>query len=360
MASEESALERKRKRLEAWRKRQQLQQSLVEPASNQPIVKVSLSLGSSANLKLKNVKEPTRKSPPSNPFGDVDDDEDNGEDSKSGDEGREKNKHLFLGLGLNLMDKDTGSSSIEPPKKRQRNGRWDAAPNIVEIPDTNSTRDSSENKATVSDALDNFMDKLQAGAMGNVTTQISAGGADLLTVDVGGSLMRVPKLSNQSMPSPVSGGIITSAQLAKLTAASHAPASKVSQNEKANADALYTPSDWESDTQSVVGGGSETEDDEEEEKARRAFIEALKSAPGPESASQMDDEPVRKPSLAAEVKSEKDRRERVLRDLERNAEEARALAEKSAAPEFGVLYNDAEGGVMVSVSEERRAAAFTF
>ena len=97
----------------------------------------------------------------------------------------------------------------------------------------------------------------------------------------------------------------------------------------------------------------ETEDDEEE-KARRAFIEALKSVPGPNQ--QVVEEEPPTPSLAAEVKSEKQRREQRLRELEQEALEARVLAQTAAAPELGRLYNDVEGGVMEEAERNLDAA----
>jgi hypothetical protein len=353
MATEESAAERKRKRLEAWRKRQQQSQVSSQIA---PSVKVSLSLGSSI------VKKPQKPSiaPPSNPFGDVDDDDnDDGEDDDSVGKGSGKRGNLSIGLGFLILDEGArlSSSSSEPPKKR-RKGRWDAAP----TPTTTTSQDevekaklSTKNDTLAGDALDNFMDKLQAGAMGSVTTQISTQGAELLNIDVGGSMMRIPKLTKTSSPPVVSGGVITSEQISLLSSKP-----KLSKNKRENPEAFYTPSDWESDAPSGVGGGGsasevETEDDEEEEKARKAFIEALKSAPGPVDVENGEDE-VKKPSLAAEVKSEKERRERMLRDLERQAGEARVLAEKMGAPELGRLYNDAEGGVMDEAERNLEAA----
>jgi ATP-dependent helicase YprA (DUF1998 family) len=79
----------------------------------------------------------------------------------------------------------------------------------------------------------------------------------------------------------------------------------------------------------------------------------LKSAPGP--SEQREEEPDH-PKLAAEVRSEKHRREQRLRDLEREADEARNMAEAAAAPELGRLYNDLEGGVMEEAERNLDAA----
>jgi hypothetical protein len=98
-------------------------------------------------------------------------------------------------------------------------------------------------------------------------------------------------------------------------------------------------------------------DDEEEEKARRAFIEALKSAPAVGGAEEeVLVEETKKPELAAEVRSEKQRREQRLKELEREAEAARQSAQAAGAPELGRLYNDVEGGVMEEAERNLDAA----
>jgi len=117
----------------------------------------------------------------------------------------------------------------------------------------------------------------------------------------------------------------------------------------------YTHSDWESES-----GKSEPEtDDEEEEKARRAFIEALKSVPmaaDEEAAAAAEILASKKPELAAEVKSEKQRRELHMKQLEEEAEKARQLAQAAGAPDLGRLYNDTEGGVMEEAERNLDAA----
>ena len=104
----------------------------------------------------------------------------------------------------------------------------------------------------------------------------------------------------------------------------------------------YTPNDWMSDT------GSATEDDEQEEDARRKLIDALKAAPPPPATLRMtapidttDDQPIQ---LAAEVKSEKLRREHQLKQLESEAQWARQQGSEHTQA-FGRLYND-DGDIM--------------
>jgi hypothetical protein len=96
---------------------------------------------------------------------------------------------------------------------------------------------------------------------------------------------------------------------------------------------------------------------EDEEKARRTFIEALKSATGPQTEENDGvDDNEKQVVLAAEIKSEKSRREQKFKDLKRDAETARNMAEKSGAPEIGRLYNDVEGGVMEEAERNLDAA----
>ncbi|KAL3937509.1 MAG: hypothetical protein SGBAC_007401 [Bacillariaceae sp.] len=355
MTAEESAAEKKRKRLEAWKRRrqEQAQQSASIPAVTtvaappppppppKPAVKVSLSLFSKGGKKRKKAEKVTpapKPKKPINPFGTVDDDDD-----ESDDEGNRRGK-LSLGLGFSL-EEDKKEEDPEPAPKRRKRGRWDSR---------EDERKPSPAKKTVGDALDKFMEKLEAGAMGSVTTQVSeTNGQEMLSIDVGGSMMRVPKLAKSDPVTHSSGGVITADQLAKLSSTKKSSSSSSSKSATKDPDALYTASDWESDQQGGNTSASEPEtDDEEEEKARRAFIEALKSTPGP--ATEADVEESSKPTLAAEVKSEKQRRENRLKELEREAGEARTNA--AAAPEFGRLYNDSEGGVMEEAERNLDAA----
>lgn len=405
----ESAAERKRKRLEAWKQRQQQRDEATPPppppppaAAPLPASKVSLKLNMAVASKKKKVaaavaprrqiinnRKPKAPAATRNPFGTVDDDDDDeGDDSDDDEHGGKKRGQLSLGLGFMLTDNDddrisnvsaeTSNRSTDPPDeeaggrpaKRRKKGRWDAAASTTAPVST--TANAAPPEVAVTDALDKFMEKLEAGALGSVATQVKepGGTTELLSIDVGGSMMRVPTIKQQPQPSPVfTSGVITSEEIAKLTSSSSTTTRKVtstsikiSQAKLADPEALYTASDWESDAQdATASAASEPEtDDEEEDKARRALIEALKSAPGP--AKEEDEDDVdengtfKKPSLAAEVKSEKLRKEQRLRDLEREAEEARALAERSEAPEFGRLFNDIEGGIMEEAERNLDAA----
>jgi hypothetical protein len=274
------AVERKRKRLDAWRKRQ--------AQSKPPPVKLSLSISKPTKKKA---PKPTPAATSFNAFGDADD-EDDGDD--------EAPKKAML------MDFN-GEESAPNSRKRRR---WDV-----------------EN---VGDALDSFMEKLTEGAMGSVSTQQA--GVEI-KVDVSGSMMR---LEQPTTSTALSGQVATADQVAAMNI-----------KNKPKGEAIYAPSDWESEATS----GAETED-EEEEDARRKFIEALKSAPAPKE-TQVDEAPAQL-QTAAEVKTEKQRREERLKQLEHEAEAARHAA--AAAPEFGRMFNDAEDGVMEEAERNLDAA----
>jgi hypothetical protein len=278
------AAERKRKRLEAWRKRQQEQ----VPAA------VTLTLS-------KNLIPKKKKLAPAvltyNAFGDGDDDDD---DDK---------KHLSKKPMLDFENETSKGEGLSSRKRR----RWDVE--------------------GVGDALDTFMDKLQAGAMGSVST-VQADVA--LSVNVGGSMMR----QEQPRPAPIiSGQVVTDEQVALLN-------TKV----KKNSHAHYTPSDWESEP------ASEADTEDEEEDARRSFMEAVKSASTPMMLSE-NPEAQHHLNTAAEVRTEKQRREDRLKQLEHDADAARHAAFSES--EFGRLYNDGEDGIMEEAERNLDAAMAT-
>jgi hypothetical protein len=309
----DAATERKRKRLEAWRKKQQAQSAPV---------KVSLSLGV-AKKTTKKRPVATRK-PLVNPFAQ--------DEPQDYDERPPPSRAMGFDLDNDKdddHDNDTWGDEKAPSKKRRKKNRWDDKKN-----------DSPTGK-NMNDALDAFMDKLQAGTEGNVVTEVEVS----LSIDVSGSMMRGTSNTKSKPATPLSGGVITSEQLEQLGG-----------KRKDSSDALYTHSDWESDAH-AANSASEPETEDEEEHARRAFIEALKSAPVPVVTENEQETALNRPAqLAAEVKSEKHRREERMKQLEREAEQARLSAEAAAAPDFGRLYNDLEGGVMEEAERNLDAA----
>lgn len=253
--------ERKRLRLEAWRRRQQ---------QTAPTVKVSLSLSVPAkkDTKQKRFIVATKKNKSAvNPFGD---DQDDVKEVERKDDGKRK---VTRAMGFDLDDdEDDGTTGVNddtwgvgddergvrplppqppvvanqeeatlPSRKRRKVSRWDNAPN----PNQSSTTILDTN---LDDALDKFMEKLQAGAMGNVVTQETID-ETTLSIDVGGSMMRVPSLAIQPKPvTPVSGGAITAEELTQMKTI------KPIKPKKEPTEALYSPNDWESDAQ----GGNES------------------------------------------------------------------------------------------------------
>jgi DEAD/DEAH box helicase len=280
------AAERKRKRLEAWRKRQQEQ----------------LPAAVTLTLSKKLIPKKKKLAPVVSTFNAF------GEDDEDGDDDEEQ-------LSRNpMLDFEYEASKGEVSSSRRRR-RWDVE--------------------GVGDALDSFMDRLQEGATGSVS--VSTVQADV-SVNVGGSMMRL----EQPRPSPsISGQVVTDEQLASFNT-----------RKKKDPHAHYTPSDWESEAASEA----DTEDDEEED-ARRSFMEALKSAPMPMILSESVEHAQHHLNTAAEVRTEKQRREDRLKQLENEAEAARHAALSES--EFGRLYNDGEDGIMEEAERNLDAAMAT-
>ena len=236
---EVSAAEKKRKRLEAWRRRQQDTKPTPKVA-----ISISLSHGpknSESRKKTKSTKNRSVSIP--NPLGGFDDDEDEEEEAVNS----KKRKAL---LTFSPEDNRTEENdSTKPSKRRKWGSRWDATPQDPPAKKESAPAPSSS-ELRVDDALDKFMERLEAGAFGSVPLSETKG-SEMLSVDVGGSVMRLPKLTQQApQPSPISGGVITSEQISRL---SKNPRSAVSS--ATDPDALYSQSDWESDAQ--AGDNSE-------------------------------------------------------------------------------------------------------
>ena len=369
MAADPSAAERKRKRLEAWRKRQEEKEiggfhtldpsSSIPPKqdgggdnndnkSHKPKVKIGLGLG--------NIKRRKKKKANFAVEGGLDD-EVEGESKKGG------LLPLLLaeelggsGDGQQLqqqpqpppsLDKDdvthsingsdnaagTNASADSSPKKRRRRG-WDVKKEQStqqQVAPLAAAATSNEEDG-VNDALDTFMMKLEAGSaatddhdeeMKDETTK------NKFNIDSSGSMVRMVRKSNNNMDKP-------SISIKSTT--------------------TYTHSDWESDAPSTPLHESEAEtDDEEEEKARRAFIEALKKTKAPRVPDKEIDDDVDEYETKREVKSEKERREDAVKLLEMEANSVRKSA--FVAIETGRMYNNDEGGVMEEA--ERTLPALT-
>jgi hypothetical protein len=258
-----TAEERKRKRLEAWRNRQQQQEA---PA---PAPKVSISLGGLAGRKKKkgsstttvttNVMAPKKI----NPFFADDehsgvsdhDDEAGSVTSLSAPSGRKKTtlpKLTLDALAQPSPEKTSGGGGggDEPPPRKRAKGsrRWDKAPESEKTTTTSSSSALLLSTTAHDDALDSFMKKLEAGAMGNVTTQRD-GGEDELKINVSGSMMPCKQQTRNKNPNPVSGGVITPEELERLTGGKTRSSSEDIHKDAMDVDdsPRYTHSDWESE-----------------------------------------------------------------------------------------------------------------
>jgi DEAD/DEAH box helicase len=215
------------------------------------------------------------------------------------------------------------------------------------------------------DALDQFMEKLQEGAVG----QVDIPATNPSTVDDtsgGGGVSTAGVVSSGGVSIHVSGSMVRPMHSTMFVTAEQIQNNQVP---------YYHPKDWLSDT---GGGGntSGTDDDEQqqqqEEQARRALIEALVGAAAAQPAPEQQQEPAQETAtpavaaqeqvqeddaqLAVEVKTEKSRREKQLRLLQRQAALARQSAIEASAPELGPMYNDAEAGVMEEAERNLQAA----
>jgi len=320
--TEGSAAERKAKRLALWRKRQQeaaAAESEKKKNTAPPRSSLKISLGGSKKNGSATRKRVRSSSDRKINVLAVDD----------GDVVR-ANKKTMRAIGFDLEDdnavdgnRQRSSRFAKIGGKSSKASRWDVK----------GSKGGNSDVAGVSDALDEFMDKLSAGAMGSVTMQETT--ENTMTVDVSGSMMKVTKKAVEDNL-PKSGGMITPDEIAKLTS--------VPSKNNIDKDQIFTSSDWESD-RNAAESESEPESDtfggtDDEEKGRRLLIEALKSSGGE---TEDTDSQNRPPQLLSEVKSEKQRREEKLKQLQSEADMVRRLA--SDTPDIGRLYND-EGGVM--------------
>ena len=323
MESQESALERKRKRLAAWKLKKQQQQQpatpVPAPPPPPPAPKVSLTLKATPISKSTVTKKKKPKSVSINAFGDSDSDGEQGKKDSVPASSSLKRKSVFdveQEEQQRQRHQKTSEDEDSKPKRKKRKGRWDNAP--------------KEQAPVVKDALDEFMDKLRSGTHSVIEVGGSAAEGGF-KIDTGGSMLHSGPKSMTTVDE---------------------------QGKKSTTSQVYQPSDWLSD--------APTDDEEQEERARRALVEALKAQPVsatlPRNEEYEDEDEVGVPKpaqLAAEVRSEKARREQRLLELERQAAEARSSAESSEQPQFGRLYMDSEGGVMEEAERNLDAAKAT-
>jgi hypothetical protein len=231
MSSEEeaAAAELKRKRLEAWRKRLEEQKqkptvptNSIESGLNEPS---KFKLGKGFSLKVNSSKKNGKRN--INTFKN-----ESGSLWEFNDDGHAQRDPL----NLNIPSKNS-EKGFNVQQQRQKRNRWDSNPmdashNLLDG-SASIMKDSSQSmqsNSTISevDALDQFMDHLNAGALGSVTIQDSS-----LSINVSGSMIgkKVPLHS---------GGTITFDDLNQLKQGSDS-------TRKTDPNSMYSPSDWESE-----------------------------------------------------------------------------------------------------------------
>jgi hypothetical protein len=316
---QDEAADRKRKRLEAWRNRQkqqqeqqlqqqqQQQQQQLKPSA--PAVKMVLT-----KKKARAVTLPSNSHINSS-FNVFEDDNDTSHHLQDNDSTHPESQAKTKNSIMIDFEQELDHKTEEFTRKRRR---WD-----VEV---------------VEDALDSFMEKLQDGAVGPV--EIRTKNEDVaIELQVDGSMMRLKSNPSQS-------STITSIPKSNYLS---------TQSNQLSSDSFphYTHSDWESEAPSEL-------EDEEEDRARRTFLEALKAAPVPKvihNPLEVEEESSPTLSTAAEVRTEKQRREDRLKQLTQEAEMARMAA--AAESDLGRLYNDGEDGVMEEAERYLEAAMAT-
>jgi len=299
--------ERKRQRLEAWRNKKSSSTASAPP----PKVRLQLKPSAVASAAaLQQLQKPTKKKKkrPKNPFQSAL--EEKGEaaaaaatkmsSSKSTTESPNNNSAKKRS-NLEMEDSTATMMPIikETPTKKKKK-RWDNNANSND----NIINNDEE------DALEKFMDQLQAGAVSEIQLQAHQASSK---VDVSGSVMRKPHTS-------------------------------------------YQPSDWMSDaapTPDQEQEDQEDEDDEQEQAKRRALIEALV-------AKQSTDEMVQQASASfvetkTELQSEKQRKQLRLQELQLAAE--RAAKAQQTSVNIGRLDDSIEDGILEEAERDYLAAS---
>ncbi len=249
-----AALERKRRRLEAWKKRQEDKAKAAESA--EPKAKITLSLGVKKAPKKK--KKPKKRPLGFGGFDNV------RESDNGGGSGNDEKKSLdLLDVDIDIKGSSNAQSGSSPAKKKRR---WDAptaadsasssikpesTTNIGNEDKSNknyndSSKGSKDSQQQIDD-LDKFMNTLNSGAMGKVVQND-------LSIDVSGSMMRPIKSLHQNHSNhntPLSGGVITPEELAKLTGVGDSSKGKSKSSNSKPEGALYGPSDWETSASEV-------------------------------------------------------------------------------------------------------------
>jgi DEAD/DEAH box helicase len=366
---QDSELDKKRQRLAAWRSRQL---AAASPATATPVVSLTLpkrTLSSNANLGRKIARKKTTRAV-FNAFNDDEDDEvdesapsmkTTSKDVTGADISTRKRTLTSLEDDANSLAASNkpasaattsdyaAESTLTGPLKKRR--RWDTALPPSDAPETSVQPDVDNTE----DALDRFMDQLQATAVGTPIPLTDSTSSDSKSttkeqstastnwIDSSGSVMR-----QQRLMSTLKNDDATSTQTTAIASTT-----------------FYQPADWlsESDAGPTDTEEDDNEDDEAEDARRRALIQALQQhqeAIGGQSstlvvATGSDNKPGDDAATSSAVSAKALREER-LRAIQAAAAAAQA-AQKATVSEFGRdFYVEDEDGVMEEATRLLEAA----
>jgi len=412
MTSEEDkkalALERKRKRLEAWRKRQEQQEnqetthdeesnpnngtgngtnpsSQLSSSSSSLLKKPKISISINASKKKKSSLKKKKKKKKENESllnattatttaaADFMEEEEGEKQSNtlemfdlnhSIDDNMdinmdmdESSKKGILNLGQDETEntKSNGSSGSGTRKRR----RWDVSsnndkkdnPTVATGIGTGIVESSftTDHQMKEEDDLDKFMNQLEAGAMGAVAAQDSILDINMST---NANMNTNANTNTHNIQPPVSGSVITPDVLAQLTNSStkenEGAGTSTSGNGNDN-EAQVANKNQHQEHNEKHNNDTDDDDDEEEEEARRSFIAALRNTKVTTTTIEQQQQTTTPvvAQLASEVQSEKQRRETHMSNLKKEAAAAHRASTAASQPNIGrIYYADVESGIM--------------
>jgi len=355
-----AAEEKRRKRLEAWRKRQAANKgsgtsgkaslnSFVPPKAKKKPISLSLSSSSMKKKRKRDTKDRLAESKRLNSLNLLGDDDD---DSAQEEISKKKKKAGDLDAIMNELEQGDEKSSL------MKSSRWDKrseAPSFFKIPPP-----PSPSPSVVNDALDQFMEKLDSGALGSVITQHKESEYSM-QINLSGTMQKKDPSMKTFNKNKMT---ITPEELANshTRKISNSSRSLSTASSRSDSNQIFTASDWESDANTTNNPLNESEaetEEEDDEEEHKNFIAALKNLPAANGTSTTN--PVlpsaqaifksklmnlapQQFQLASEVKDEKQRREETLAKLQEEAEKARKIADDT--PSIGRIFNDFDSGVM--------------
>jgi DEAD/DEAH box helicase len=364
-----SEVDKKRQRLAAWRNRQL---AAASPATTAPVVSLTLpkrTLPSNVHLRRKIARKKTTRAVFS-------DDDDVVDESASSNKASSKDvsgadistrKRTLASLeedsnaiassseavSTAIASGSTTDSTLTGPLKKRR--RWDTALPPNDAPEISVHQDADNTE----DALDRFMDQLQATAVGTPIPLTNPIGSESKIATVGQSNSST-STSNNLIDS--SGSFMRQQRLMSTLKNEDAA---LTQSKAVASTTFYQPADWlsESDAGPTDTEEDDHEDDEAEDARRRALIQALQQHQetiGGESSALVavtgsDNQPGDDAAASSAVSAKALREER-LRAIQAAAAAAQA-AQKATVSDFGRdFYVEDEDGVMEEATRLLEAA----